>query len=249
MKNRNYKIKITNKNKFDLEYSHYTINNFKPNNNFPFIYFHGLPGAPLDELSYIPNLLVSLGYDTFCFNYPGMWNKNGYFSYTDVITGIQKLMNHIKAVHNVSSINLFGESFGGAVALHLLGRGSVIPINRIVLRSPVLDLKPLINFLPITFQYLKEAKVLHFKNISSLLKDLTVLDPTQYYEKINNQKETKIWGVIGENDEVLPPYEMINAIEKYPTINVELWKDFSHNDIDDQIFHRFISKLKDFMSN
>ena len=42
---------------------------------------------------------------------------------------------------------------------------------------------------------------------------------------------------------------MINAIEKYPTINVELWKDFSHNDIDDQIFHRFISKLKDFMSN
>ena len=249
LKKKNYRIKITNKTNFELEYSHYSINNFEPNNDSIFIYFHGLPGAPLNELSYIPNLLGSIGFDTICFNYPGVWNENGYFSYADVIAGIQGLMNHIKTNQNVSSFNLFGESLGGAVALHLLERGSEFPINKIILRSPTLDLKPIVNLLPMTFQYLRQAKVLHFKSIQSLLKDISVFDPTQYYEKINNQKETKIWGVIGENDEIIPPLEMLKAVKNYPTINVELWKDFPHNDIDDQVYQRFISKLKDFMSN
>lgn len=250
MKKTNYKIKIKSTVDFFLEYSIYSISN-EQNNDIPFfLYLHGLPGAPFHELSYTPYFLGKLGFNTIVFNYPGMWSKNGFFSATDVLNGVIGILQIVSNTLNLVSINFFGESFGGAVALNILGKDiSPIPIHKIVLRSPLLNLKPFMVFLPNTLQYLKQAKIINIHSIQSTLQDLKILDPTQYYQKISNINNVKIWGVIGKNDDVFPSDKMLEAITKYPSIHVELWDDFPHNDIDDYLYEKFGQKLKDFMKS
>ena len=250
MKKTNYKIKIKSSVDFFLEYSIYSISN-EQNNNVPlFLYLHGLPGAPFHELSYIPHFLGKLGFNTIMFNYPGMWSKNGFFSATDVLNGIFGILQNVSKSLNVLSNNLLGESFGGAVALNILGKDiSPIPIHKIVLRSPVLNLKPLMIYLSNTLQCLKQAKIINTESIQNALQDVRILDPVQYYQKISNINNARIWGVIGKNDDVLPSDKMLEAIIKYPSIHVELWDDFPHNDIDDYLYEKFGEKLKDFMNS
>lgn len=248
LKKKNYKIKVSSKNNFSQEYSYYSPSDFKSKDNPLFIYLHGLPGAPVNELVFIPHILGEMGFDTICFNYPGMWSENGYFSSTDLFAGIYAILDHILQKVNPETVNLFGESFGGAVSLNLLGNdSSPIPINKIILRSAVLDFQPILNFLPATLLYLKQAGILNIHNINELLGDIKSLNPHQYYPTINQQKKTKIWGVIGKNDEVLPANEMIKAISNYPTIKVELWDNFPHNDIDDTLYDKFFKRVSQFM--
>ena len=143
---------------------------------------------------------------------------------------------------------------GGLISLYLLGRDLVtnflpIKINKIVLRSPVLDVKPLMVFLPTTLNYLKYAKIINAIDIKKLLKDVEVLNPLQYYSLIQKQNKIKIWGVIGKNDEVLQAEEMINAVKNFSKINVELWNNFPHNNIDDYLYDLYFNKLQEFMTD
>lgn len=244
LRKRNFKIAVTSTINFQLEYSIY----YADKSTDFFLYLHGLPGVPFNELSYVPKKLASYGYNTVYFNYPGMWSKDGFFSAIDLYNGIFALIQDLKQQTNISSLNLFGESFGGLVAMNLLGNvNTPLPISKVVLRSPVLAIGPIMDFLPVTLQYLAQAGILNIQSLPQLLQEIKTLDPIQYYEKISSLTETKIWGVFGKNDDVLPAYKMLEVVGKYPSINVELWNDFPHNDIDDILYNKFFTRLQEFM--
>ena len=255
MPQKSFTIDISSKNNFSLKYNYFYENDNHFDNDSVFLYLHGLPGAPLSELTHIPLFLNNLGFNCITFNYPGMWSKNGTFTLTDLMAGLSGLFKHIKQTfQKITSINLFGESFGGIVAMNILGRSNNqmfegIHINKTVLKSPVLDINPLIVFLPTTLYYLQHANVINVPNMKDLLADVKKLDPTQYYTKISSQQEFNIWGVIGKNDEVLPASKMVKAVERYQNMKVELWDDFPHNNIEDHLYKKFGEQIKVFMQN
>lgn len=253
MNKKAFNIKVNSEKIFNLKYFLYeTENNSFQQDNY-FLYLHGLPGDPLNELTFLPSLLAKNGFNTIVFNYPGTWGSEGTFSEADLISSIICIIDHLISLHkNVSMINLFGDSFGGTLALQLLGRSqkeTIIPlkINKIVLKSPLLDIKPILPFLPTTLHYLKQAGIIRVSDVKELLKEVKKINPTQFFSIIDEQQVTKIWGVIGKNDEVLPAEEMIKSIQNFPSIHVELWKNFPHNSIDDKIYEKFFTKMVEFM--
>jgi pimeloyl-ACP methyl ester carboxylesterase len=249
MKKNSFSVKTNSVNPFSLDAIQFSASKSESKNLF--LYLHSLPGAQLKQLSYIPELLGKLGYDSIAFNYPGIWNAGGFFSINDVNDGINAILQYVSEhFKSYSEITLFGESFGGAVAFNIVNNLKLpIPIHKIVLRSPVLDFNPLLPFLPATLGYLKQAKIIKVENIQTLLKEIQLINPIHFYSKLVESGKVRAWGVFGKNDEVLPYLDMIKAIEKYPQIKIEIWDDFPHNNIDDHLYALFSKKLHSFVQN
>lgn len=240
------KIKIKATQEFNLEYYHYSVSNFKPATKSLFLYLHGLPGGPLPELDNVPKLLGEIGFDTIAFNYPGLWNTQGLFTANYILTAINGLLEHLKKRVNPASVSLFGESFGGTIAFNILGRKlSPIPIENIILRSPLLSFKSFLQTVPYTLTYLQQTGIMNGDTIEPMIKSVKSIDPEQFFDESNKQEKIKIWGVIGRNDKVLSADEMIKAVQKYRNINIELWEDFPHNDINFTLYKKFFTKAQE----
>lgn len=209
-----------------------------PNATSVVLYLHGLPGGSLTSLTDIPAEMNKLGLACVSFNYPGLWDAEGLFETGDVIDASETILNHLSKKY--SSIVLFGESFGGLVAVHLVSRNLHL-VDKVVLRSPLLDVQPILRFLPQTLQYLKDAGILQGNpNINDLMK----LNPILHLPKT---AEIPFWGVIGKNDEVLPGQAMHNASTSFSHVNLELWHDFPHNSIPCQIWAQFMEQVVHFL--
>ncbi|MHA2364020.1 MAG: alpha/beta hydrolase [Candidatus Hodarchaeales archaeon] len=209
-----------------------------------FIHFHGLPGGPLDELTHVPQILGEIGYKTITFNYPGLWDSPGVFSYDDVLSTLKSLYHFVYEKLNPNTVYLFGESFGGAISVNTIAH-DLIPIKKVVLRSPLLDITPLLPFFPGTISYLRAANILR-RNSSELKEDeIKQLNPINWLDKTSH---VPFWGVIGANDEILPARVMKKAVEKYSHIDLEIWDNFPHNFFDNNLWNRFKDKLLIFLS-
>lgn len=216
----------------------------KTYNDKVFIYFHALPGNPLVNLIEVPNILCSLGYKTIAFNYPGLWDSPGFFDYPDIFKMIKQIISYVNNVIQPESILLFGESFGGAISVQVVGR-KLGKIEKVVLKSPILDFRPILAFLPQTFSYLVSAKIMRRRS-KLTAEEITKNNPTSYLSKTNH---VPFWGVIGLNDEVLPAKDMVNVCKPYAHIKLELWKDFPHNDLDIILWDQFKHKLIKFLES
>ena len=213
-------------------------------NNKVFLYFHGLPGAPLNNLIEVPKILCSLGYATIVFNYPGLWNSPGFFEYGDIFESINQIISYIHDVLQPNSILLFGESFGGGVSVQVIAK-KLAEIEKVVLKSPILDFKPIAAFLPQTFAYLQSRTIMQRRG-KITAKEIAMNNPITYLVKTSH---VPFWGVIGLNDDVLPAKEMFYASKPHAHIKLELWNDFPHNDLDINLWDQFKDKLIKFLGN
>ena len=211
------------------------------------IYFHGFPGGPLDDLTDVPLSLASLGYSVVSFNYPGLWDAESVFSVDNVLNSSRYIISEVKTAPRLlipeTPLILFGESFGGALTVLLAAENQGI-IQKVCLRSPLLDFRPILRFLPLTFRQLENAGILR---VSASGFDFEQIKKINLRELISSTTSTRFWGVIGNNDEVLPGVKMFDATRGVPHFSLELWDDFPHNSISVELWERFLLGLKGFL--
>ncbi|OLS27610.1 MAG: hypothetical protein HeimC3_03890 [Candidatus Heimdallarchaeota archaeon LC_3] len=211
------------------------------------LHFHGFPGYPViqDYDNIAENLFVKLGYTFITYNYPGLWDSPGVFSVENLTTSTLKIIETIFSSDNLShkKLILFCESLGGLVGTNTVRENSNV-VEKVILRSPVLDLDPILPFLPLTFDQLNKMGILRLSNEKFNFDDLSQYNPKVLLQNITN---IPFWGVIGKNDEVLPGEIMIKAAEKIPNINLELWEDFPHNDISENLWKKYFASIELFL--
>ena len=209
-----------------------------------FVYFHGLPGAPINYLVEIPELLGSLGFRTITMNYPGLWDETGYFRFEDITASIQSIFDYIHNKLDSKHLYLFGESFGGLIAIQVVSQ-HLASIQKVVLKSPVTDIRPIAKYLPQTFSYLESVGIMKRRNKLNS-SELNQINSIHYLEQTTH---VPFWGVIGKNDQVLPAKAMVEAVKSYSHFTLELWNNFPHNGTDLMLMAMFKEKLKIFLFN
>ena len=205
------------------------------------IYLHGLPGGPLNQLKDSLKIFGDLHFPSLTFNYPGLWEAPGLLSYKDLLNSLKAIFTYVDSL-NPKKTFLFGESFGGLVSFNIVAN-EIAKIDKVVLRSPVTDLTPIFHFLPATLQYLQHGGVLRYN--PNFIQELDRINPVNLFHKT---KKTEFWGIIGQDDEVLPGDLMALATEKQENINLELWQRFPHNS-NTENFPLFLEKMIKFLGS
>jgi pimeloyl-ACP methyl ester carboxylesterase len=198
------------------------------------VYLHGLPGGPIGELKDHLSLFTKHGFSSISFNYPGLWQSQGKFNMEDISKVLKSTFSYLDKFDPEKTF-LFGESFGGLVAFNSVAY-NLYKIDKVVLRSPLTDIKPVLFFLPGTLEYLEMAGILH-SDPNLALKDIEKINPPGLFHKT---KHVQFWGVIGKNDEILPAQDMVAVTEGYENIRLELWDDFPHHTISRESLNLFL---------
>jgi hypothetical protein len=99
--------------------------------------------------------------------------------------------------------------------------------------------------MPLTFKELESFGVLRLSKKGFNFEALPQYNPKHFIRNISN---IPIWGVIGKNDSVLPSEFMIKAAEQNPSIKLELWDDFPHNDISLHLWKKYFTLVEEFLN-
>lgn len=111
-----------------------TINSLQPT----IIKCHGLPGSS-NQVSGIATELTRAGFIVLTFDFRGVRNSNGQFSYSNAIMDIGNAITFLESYEFVDKqrIALYGASFGGAVAI---SRATFdLRIRCVAVRAPIFD--------------------------------------------------------------------------------------------------------------
>ncbi|MHA1990139.1 MAG: alpha/beta hydrolase [Candidatus Hodarchaeales archaeon] len=210
------------------------------------LHFHGFPGGPVNESYFTDEFFVDLSYTFVTYNYPGLWQSPGFFSIENLFTSTLKIVDEIinKINNSDEKIILFSESFGAAVGIHLIDQNPTV-VKKMILRSPFLDFDPLLPYMPLSFKELENFGVLRLSDEGFSFDSLPQYNPKHL---IKNISDIDVWGVIGKNDSVLPSEFMLKAAEQNPSINLELWDDFPHNDISLVLWKKYFSSVEEFLT-
>jgi pimeloyl-ACP methyl ester carboxylesterase len=225
------------------------------------IYFHGFPQLfTLTEIIKKYEILLTMGYSFLVFNFRGYRFSEGKTSITSQVSDALKIIEFVEimcknGIFNLSDVNILSHDFGAYIALILCSKIRII--NRLVLISPILDLKRHVyadefskalgyinKFLP--------GNVNGIEDINSFIqltkKELNI-DEFQIDKFVKNLKNRKIMIITGENDKITPLSE-VNGIRDQIEIKVELLiiEDMDHDFVIEEELETLNRGLLDYFS-
>jgi esterase/lipase len=229
---------------------------------FPLIiYFHGFPQLfSLKDIVKKEQFLLEMGYALLVCNFRGYRFSEGRISlrshYNDGIKMV-KFARELskKGEVKLTDVNIFAHDFGGYIALLISKKVEVV--NRILLLSPILDLKKHVKdegFLK-TLRYIKRFLPGNIRGIDTLdgFVELTEEELSkkkfQIREAIKNLKANKLKIIIGEKDK-LTPLEEVHEIFKESNVIPEIVKieDMDHQTENTEQENRINSEIEKFFS-
>ena len=211
------------------------------------IYFHGFPQLfTLAEIIKSYSFILNLGYSFMAFNFRGYRFSEGEISIKSQVSDALKLIEFIEIMskNNIldkTDINILGYDFGAYIALILCSKIEII--NRLLLVSPILDLKKHVfneNFVK-ALQYLNRflpGNIKGIKNIDAFIEFTKTELKNQDFqiEKIiNNLKNKQLKIVIGENDKITPIFEAKRFIKQSNiTSSLSIIKNMDHDCLNEE---------------
>ncbi|MHA1222874.1 MAG: alpha/beta hydrolase [Candidatus Heimdallarchaeaceae archaeon] len=190
---------------------------------FPLVIrLNGLPGnAPEKEKNRLAEDFIKNNIAYFAFDYTGARKSTGIFEYyssqENISIVITELSRHPKI--DPSRIGLFGESFGGAMAICHAVRDK--RVRCLVLRSPVYDTEVIskLSVFDSLAHFWVNDKKLRFPNVN--LKENFTLQTKHYNpKKLIHKINLPIRIITGTKDELLSP-EKINKLYKNLPENID----------------------------
>ena len=188
------------------------------------IHCNGMPGFPpeKDEIRFAKDF-VNKSYAFFSFDYQGVRKSTGFFDFYNSHLNINTIITELLHLPEIdpSRIALFGESFGGAMAISHAARDT--RIKCLVLRSPVFDTEVIpktIAFEDLTKIWVRNEQM-RFPVID-LNKEFET--QTMHYnpKKLIKNIKCPICFVVGDNDEILP---IAGFKELYSEVSNEIKKE------------------------
>lgn len=221
-------------------------------------YFHDFP--QLFSLHQIVNrleFLLELGFSVFVFSFRGYRSTQGKISLQSqlqdglIVAKFISLMGE-KGVFRRQEINILAHGFGCYIALFLCSMNSTI--NKILLISPVIDIKRRINddtFIK-TLEYLNRylpGIVRGIENIEEFLaKTRLELNRKEFQiESILNRmkyKDMKI--ILGSNDNLVDFLEINSIFSKIPKPQIVLIEDMDHDWSDEDTLGKLQEEISSF---
>ncbi len=190
------------------------------------IYFHGFPELfTLTEIVRKYKYILDLGYSLLIFNFRGYRISEGSISIGSQISDSLKMLEFVEImaknkIFNVNNINILGYDFGAYIALMLCSR--INTINKLIIVSPILDLKKHVNSIdfPRALSYINRFLPGYIRGIENIEKFIETTkeelnnDQFQIEKFINQLKIKKLKIVIGEIDNLTPISEVKKVFQK-----------------------------------
>ncbi len=243
----------------DINFRHETINGvlYLPDTKSPsplILHLNGMPGLePENEGERFAKDLVENGFAYYAFDYTGVRNSTGIFEYYYSQENINRILSHL--VHHPkidpTRIAIFGESFGGAMAISHTARDS--RIRCLAIRSPVYDTEkvPKLRIFDGLSQLWKRSKQMRFPEVN--LRTWFQLQSSQYnpaklIKKINCP--TRV--ITGTKDEILPVdqvKDLFNKIPSYIEKEMKIIENADHNFSNKNHFENMKNYVVEFFKN
>ncbi len=190
------------------------------------IYFHGFPQLfTLTELTKKYESLLNLGYSFMTFNFRGYRFSEGRISIKSQVSDALKVIEFVKImakndIFNINDVNILSHDFGTYIALILCSK--VYIVNRLMLVSPILDLKKHVygDEFPKALGYINRflpGNINGIENINDFLeltKNELKIDEFKIEKFIRNLKIRKFKIITGESDKITPLSEVNRIIEQ-----------------------------------
>lgn len=205
------------------------------------IRLNGMPGTdPKKEKERLAPNFTNKNFAYFAFDYTGVRSSTGLYTYFDSHENINKIISHLAQHPKIDSsrIGLFGESFGGAMALCHATRDK--RIKCLAIRSPVYDTEkiPKMKIFDGLTQLWQRDKQMRLPKVD-LKKQFQ--NQSKHYNpmKLAQYLEIPTRVITGDKDEILSEKQIQRLYDKIPS---NLDKEFK---IVEGANHNF-SKAKDF---
>jgi len=190
------------------------------------IYFHGFSELfTLTEIARKYEYILDLGYSLIIFNFRGYRISEGSISISSQISDSLKIIEFAnimakKKIFDINNINILGYDFGAYIALMLCSR--IETINKLIIVSPILDLKKHVNNVnfPIALNYINRFLPGYIRGIENIeefieaTKEELNNDQFQIEKFINQLKMRKLKIIIGEIDKLTPISEVKTVFQK-----------------------------------
>lgn len=223
------------------------------------IYFHGFPQVfPLIEFIKRYKFMLDIGFALLVFNFRGYSYSEGKISISSQVLDGQKIIEFVQkmAEHDIfdlKNVNIIAHDFGAYIALILCSKVRVV--NKLLLISPILELKKRINgedfkkaihyinrFLP--------GNVKGIENIEDFIqmtKNELSKEEFQIEKCIPKLKNKQLKIIIGEIDKVSPIVE-VKKILKGANITPEIFivDEMDHEYIEDEDFKKINEEVLKF---
>jgi pimeloyl-ACP methyl ester carboxylesterase len=219
-----YEVQINNEGQIFRGLLYFPAEKFKK--PYPLIiYFHGFPQLfCLTEIVKNYDYLLDFGYSFILFNFRGYRYSEGQISLQSQVSDALKIIEFVEImarnnIFDIKEINILGYDLGAYIALILCSKIKII--NRLMLISPILDLKKHVynkNFYKslIYINRFLPGNVKGIENINEFIeytKEELNNDELQIEKLINQLDIRKLKIFIGENDR-LTPIKEVNRIFK-----------------------------------
>ncbi len=223
------------------------------------LYFHGFPQLfTLKEIVRNHKYILDLGYSFFVFNFRGYRFSEGKISIKSQVSDGYKTIELVELMakdnmFNKNDINIIGHGFGAFIAL--ITCSQIKNINRIILVTPILDLKKHVyneNFIK-TLNYINRflpgniRGIFNVDEFITLTKNELMSEEYQIQKVIDHLNCRKLKIVIGEKDKITPISE-VKEIMQHSKIKYELAiiNNMGHQSIDDEELMNVNKEIKKF---
>ncbi len=227
------------------------------------VFFHGFPQLfTLNEIVKKYRFLLELGFSFLVFNFRGYRYSEGKISIKSQVSDGIKIVEFVekmvkKNIFDSKNINILAHNFGAFIALIVCTKIKII--NKLVLLSPIIDLKRHVNHddFPKVIEYLNRFLPGNVKGIEDVDKFIEMTQRElskkkfQIERAIKNLRTNKLKIIIGELDKVTPLSE-INEIIQKSNVKPELAiiEGMSHDDcVEDEDVDKLNKEIKIFFEN
>lgn len=223
------------------------------------IYFHGFPQLfLLEEIIENYKFLLDSGYAFLALNFRGYQDSEGEISLTSHLSDAQNIISYVnklidQELIDLANINIIGQDFGAFIALLLCSK--INNINRLLLLSPILDLKAHVysEGFAKNLDYINRfipGKVRGINDIDKFIKltkkELSKKD-NDIERAIKNLNLKKFMVIHGEDDKITPMREVKEMLVKTNLAPQLIFiKSMEHEHILDEEMENINSKIAKF---
>lgn len=224
------------------------------------IYFHGFPQLfSLKEIVRSYAFLLDLGYAFLAFNFRGYRYSEGKISISNQVSDAIEIIKFVRkmAEHNLfdlNDINLLAHDFGAYIGLILCSKIDII--NKLILISPILDLKKHVyndEFIK-TLNYINRflpGNVQGIEKVDDFIKMTKVeLSQKQFQirEFIKKLKNNRLKIITGDEDKITPSHD-VNKILQNSNITPEitLIECMDHECSEEEDIERISKEIRNFL--
>lgn len=226
------------------------------------IYFHGFPQLfPLTEIIKRYSYLLDMGYAFIAFNFRGYRYSDGKISISNHVSDALEIVQFaIKMAENnifdLENIDLVAHDFGAYIGLKLCSEIKII--NKLILISPILDLKRhvySVDFIK-TLNYINRflpGNVRGIENVDEFVKIIKIelsKKEFQIREFIKKLKIKMLKIITGDEDKITPLLEVNEIFQNASVVpEISLIKCMDHECVEEEEIEKINNEIKNFLQS